>query len=156
MVQDRVPYLAPGSRASSPSETPAAAAQKVALAALADRTFLLFPRELAPRLHDVLVGVCRRAGFEPEVRSESFHTRWDLDLFSESSVVALAPSSVAAGLGDGVAALSLSEPAGELETRLVWRADDLSPVLESFRAIAGTVYEDSGQESSRSSLTVTL
>jgi len=124
---------------SAASERPAAAGT-VALSSLADRTFLLFPRELAPRLHDVLVGVCRRAGFEPEIRSESFHTRWDLDLFSESSVVALAPSSVVAGLGDGVAAVSLSEPSGELETRLVWRADNPSPALEALRSIARSVY----------------
>jgi DNA-binding transcriptional LysR family regulator len=124
----------------SAASEPPAAAETVALASLADRTFLLFPRELAPRLHDVLVGVCRRAGFEPKIRSESFHTSWDLDLFSESSVVALAPQSVAAGLGDGVAAVPLSEPADELETRLVWRADDLSPALEAFRSIAGAVY----------------
>lgn len=124
---------------SAASETPAAAGT-AELASLADRTFLLFPRELAPRLHDVLVGVCRRAGFEPNVRSESFHTSWDLELFSESAVVALAPCSVATGLGDGVVAARLSEPAGELETRLVWRADDRSPALEAFRSVAGAVY----------------
>jgi DNA-binding transcriptional LysR family regulator len=124
---------------SAANEAPTASGT-VALASLADRTFLLFPRELAPRLHDVLVGICRRAGFEPKIRSESFHTSWDLDLFSESSVVALAPSSVAAGLGDGVAAVSLSERGDELETRLVWRADDPSPALEAFRSIAGAVY----------------
>lgn len=124
---------------SAASERPAATGS-VALASLADQTFLLFPRELAPRLHDVLVGVCRRAGFEPKIRSESFHTSWDLDLFSESSIVALAPRSVVAGLGDGVAAVPLSEPEGELETRLVWRADDPSPALEAFRSIARAVY----------------
>jgi DNA-binding transcriptional LysR family regulator len=126
-------------RVSAASETPTAAGT-VALATLADQTFLLFPRELAPRLHDALVDVCRRAGFEPKIRSESFHTSWDLDLFSEGSVVALAPRSVAAGLGDGVTAVPLSDPAGELETRLIWRADDPSPVLEAFRSTARTVY----------------
>lgn len=125
------------------SET-AASAETVALTSFADRTFLLFPRELAPRLHDALVGVCRRAGFEPKVRNESFHTNWDLDLFSERSVVALAPRSVAAGLGDGIAAVPLSEPAGELETRLVWRADDPSPALDALRSIARTVYSARG------------
>jgi DNA-binding transcriptional LysR family regulator len=119
---------------------PRAVPRAVALASFAERTFLLFPRELAPRLHDVLVEVCRRAGFEPKVRSESFHTSWDLDLFSGSAVVALAPSSVAAGLEDGVTAVPLSDRAGELETRLIWRADDPSPTLEAFRSIARTVY----------------
>jgi DNA-binding transcriptional LysR family regulator len=117
-----------------------AAAETVALATLADQTFVLFPRELAPRLHDALVDVCRRAGFEPKIRSESFHTSWDIDLFSETSVVALAPISVATGLGDGVTATPLSGPPSQLETRLLWRADDPSPALESFRAIARNLY----------------
>lgn len=124
---------------SAASETPAAAGP-VALAARADQTFLLFPRELAPRLHDVLVDVCRRVGFEPTIRRESFHTTWDLELFSESSVVALAPRSVAAGLGHGVTAVPLSDCAAQLETRLVWRAGDPSPALEAFRSVARTVY----------------
>jgi len=37
-------------------------------------------------------------------------------------------------------AARLSEPAGELETRLVWRADDRSPALEAFRSVADAVY----------------
>ncbi|MGH9228951.1 MAG: LysR substrate-binding domain-containing protein [Acidimicrobiales bacterium] len=124
---------------SATSETPAAVGT-VTLATLADQTFVLFPRELAPRLHDVLVDICHRAGFEPKIRSESFHTSWDADLFSESSVVALAPRSVAAGLGVGVTATPLSEPPSQLETRLLWRAGDPSPALESVRSIARTVY----------------
>jgi DNA-binding transcriptional LysR family regulator len=45
------------------------------LDAFADDDFLVFPRHLAPRLHDVMVGLCRAAGFEPKQRRESFHTR---------------------------------------------------------------------------------
>jgi hypothetical protein len=47
------------------------------LAALAADGFLMFPRDLAPRLHDFMVDPCRRAGFEPLIRSESFHTGWE-------------------------------------------------------------------------------
>jgi DNA-binding transcriptional LysR family regulator len=124
----------------SVAREPPAAAGTVALATLTDRTFLLFPRELAPRLYDVLVDMCRQAGFEPRVRNESFHTSWDADLFAQGSVVALAPRSIAAGLKDGVTAVPLSDPAGELETRLVWRADHSSPALEAFRSIARSTY----------------
>lgn len=52
----------------------------IELSALANDGFLLFPRELAPRLHDVLISHCRHAGFEPSIRSESFHTGWELPL----------------------------------------------------------------------------
>jgi DNA-binding transcriptional LysR family regulator len=48
----------------------------IGLDALADESFVLFPREYAPRLYDRLVGLCRTAGFEPAVRRESFHAGW--------------------------------------------------------------------------------
>jgi DNA-binding transcriptional LysR family regulator len=113
----------------------------IPLASLADEQFLLFPRQLAPRLHDLLVGVCRRAGFEPKLRNESFHSGWDLLLLPDASVVALAPGSVASGLAEGVVALPLEEPTDSLETRLLWREREASPTLEAFRSTARAVYE---------------
>jgi DNA-binding transcriptional LysR family regulator len=112
----------------------------IGVAELADEELLLFPRELAPRLHDVLVGICRRGGFEPRLRSESFHTGWDLLLLPDVPVVALAPASVASALADGVVAVPLGEPGGVLETRLLWRDDYRSPTVEAFRAVARAAY----------------
>jgi hypothetical protein len=106
--------------------------------ALAGEELLLFPRELAPRLHDVLVGICRAAGFEPRLRSESFHTSWDLLLLAD--VVALAPESVAGGLAERVVAVPLGGATGSLETRLLWFRDEASPTLDAFRNVARTVY----------------
>ena len=120
---------------------PLANEDTIPLGSLADEEFLLFPRELAPRLHDVLVGACRRAGFEPKLRNESFHTGWDLLLLPKDSVVALAPGSVASGLKEGVVAVPLEEPTDSLETRLLWRDGEASPTLEAFRATARAVYE---------------
>lgn len=40
--------------------------EEIALDALAAEQFVLFPRELAPRLYDSLVGLCRRAGVRTE------------------------------------------------------------------------------------------
>jgi DNA-binding transcriptional LysR family regulator len=118
---------------------PLAAEEALALDALADDSFMLFPRELAPRLHDVLIAICRRAGFEPRLSAESFHTGWDLNMLDDS-VVALAPESVASALPQGAAAVPLSAASETLETRLVWRDDDPSPLVEEFRSAARTVY----------------
>jgi DNA-binding transcriptional LysR family regulator len=119
---------------------PLAHEAEIPVEALADEQLVLFPRELAPRLHDVLVSICRRGGFEPRLRSESFHTSWDLFLLPDVPVVALAPESVAGGLAEGVAAVPLSGPAARLETRLVWHGDEPVPMLEAFRAAARAVY----------------
>jgi DNA-binding transcriptional LysR family regulator len=109
---------------------------EVALNALAEEEFVLFRRELAPRLHDVLVALCRSAGFEPKVRSESFHTGWDIGVLAEIPVVALVPESVGRDLPVGVVALHLSDPLHELETSIVWREGDSSTVVAAFRRVA--------------------
>ena len=120
---------------------PLANEEAISLGSLAGDEFVLFPRELAPRLHDMMVGVCRNAGFEPKLRSESFHTGWDLLLLADVPVVAIAPRSVAGELPEGVVAVPLSEPDDALETRLLWRDDDPSPTVRAFLAAARTVYD---------------
>jgi LysR family transcriptional regulator, benzoate and cis,cis-muconate-responsive activator of ben and cat genes len=68
---------------------PLAREDRPGLEALADE-FLLSPRELAPRLHDFYVGLCRQAGFEPKHSSESSRTRWTVGTW-EASTAALLP-----------------------------------------------------------------
>jgi DNA-binding transcriptional LysR family regulator len=115
---------------------PMASEETLALAALADASFLLFPRELAPRLHDAFTGICRSAGFEPTLRSESFHTGWDLNLLADDEVVALVPQSVAKALPDGVTAVTLTGTTETLETRLLWRDERPPAIVDAFRVVA--------------------
>jgi DNA-binding transcriptional LysR family regulator len=114
---------------------PLAAERQVGLDSFAEEAFVLFPRELAPRLYDAMLEICREAGFEPRLRSESFHTGWDFDFFAELSVVALAPASVAGGLPAGVATVELTADA-PLETRVLWHDGDPSPVVAQFCDVA--------------------
>ena len=112
-----------------------AAAPDVSLEKLRDDSFLMFPRELAPRFYDLLVAACRRAGFEPTVGNDSFHTNWELGLLEDPSLVALVPASVSTGIGEGVVALRLTAPE-PIETVLVWREGAASPAAEAFREAA--------------------
>jgi DNA-binding transcriptional LysR family regulator len=108
----------------------------IPLSALAGEEFVVFPRDIAPRLHDAFMAVYRRAGFEPRVRNESFHTGWDLGVLAEIPAAAIAPRTVARGLPDGIVAVAISEPTDSLETCLVWRSDDASPAIAAFVAVA--------------------
>jgi DNA-binding transcriptional LysR family regulator len=114
----------------------------IELRALADEGFLLFPRELAPRLHDVMAGLCRQAGFEPVIRGESFHSGWELQILEDIDVCALVPASVALDLPDGIAAVPITDPPERLETALVWRSEEPSPVNRAFRTVAEGVFRD--------------
>jgi DNA-binding transcriptional LysR family regulator len=115
---------------------PLAARGEIELRSLADEGFLMFPRELAPRLYDFMTGLCRRAGFEPIVRGESFHSGWELQILADVEVVALAPASVALDLPEGLAAVVIADPADQLDTAIVWRKDDPSPVSRALRSAA--------------------
>jgi DNA-binding transcriptional LysR family regulator len=48
----------------------------------------------------------------------------------------MAPQAVAGGLPDGIVAVAISEPTDELETCLVWRANDTSPAVAAFVDVA--------------------
>jgi DNA-binding transcriptional LysR family regulator len=115
---------------------PLAGREAIELSALAADGFLLFPRELAPRLYDFMVGLCRRAGFEPIIRSEPFHSGWELQILADVDVVALAPAAVAQELPTGIAAVVIADPPDPLETALMWRSDDSSPTNRAFREAA--------------------
>lgn len=121
--------------------SPVSGMDNINLSALADEAFVLFPRELAPRLYDHLIGLCRRAGFEPTLRKESFHADWDLRVLADVPGVALAPESVARHLPAGVVAIRLGEPRERLETSAVWRADNRSATLASFVEVARSAFE---------------
>jgi DNA-binding transcriptional LysR family regulator len=123
-----------------PEAHPLAREEAIPLSALADEEFVLFPREIAPRLYDAFVAIYRRAGLEPRVRHESFHTGWDLGVLAEIPAAAIAPQTVAGGLPDGIVAIALSEPTDSLETCLVWRADDSSPAVAAFVGVARSVF----------------
>jgi DNA-binding transcriptional LysR family regulator len=112
----------------------------ISLSSLAGEEFLLFPRELAPRLYDVFVAIYRRAGFEPRLRTESFHAGWDLGILAELAALALAPASVAIGLPETIAAVEVSEPRDTLETCLVSRSDSPSPAVAACLGAARALF----------------
>jgi hypothetical protein len=52
------------------------------------------------------------------------------------ALVALAPASVARDLPDGIVAAAIADPSEQIETSIIWRADDSSPINRAFRETA--------------------
>lgn len=102
---------------------------------LADEEFAMFPRELAPRLHDALLEICRRGGVEPRVSRRAFHSAGDTGTLASADAVALAPESVSGAIAR-VVAIPLTDAEAELGTYLVWRENGLSAAAERFRDLA--------------------
>jgi DNA-binding transcriptional LysR family regulator len=120
------------------STHPLAHEQAISLEALADE-FLLFPREVAPRLHDFYVNLCRSAGFEPKQSGESSRSRFTVGTW-DASTTGLFPESVSTDLPAGIVAVPIAGPAKALQSELVWRSDNESPTLTAFVEVAGGVF----------------
>ncbi|MBV8952754.1 MAG: LysR family transcriptional regulator [Solirubrobacterales bacterium] len=116
-----------------------AAASRVGWRQLNDQPFLMFPRELAPRLHDVLLEICRRAGVDPSLSSRAFHSAGDTGTLVSSDAVALAPKSVT-GAVPGAVAIPLAESDAMLETYLVWHRETHSAAADKLRALARAAF----------------
>jgi DNA-binding transcriptional LysR family regulator len=68
--------------------------RKIALSDLAEDPFVMLPREASPTLHDVIVGACREAGFEPIAGQQAPQLSSVVNLVAAEFGVSLVPASV--------------------------------------------------------------
>jgi DNA-binding transcriptional LysR family regulator len=108
----------------------------IALGALAADPFVLPPRGAAPRLYDTLIELCRRSGFQPAARAGGWQSAWELDALPELGLVSLGPESLSRGAPGDIVALPLVDTDERLETAIVTRAGETSPLVEAFAVAA--------------------
>ncbi|HEY2023589.1 LysR family transcriptional regulator [Paraburkholderia sp.] len=110
---------------------------------LADAPLVIFPRRLAPGFYDIIMDCYGVAGLTPRIGQEAIQMQTIVSLVSAGMGVALVPQSLRNLRRTGVVYRPLSESVPAIETGLVWRTDEVSPVLAGFieivRAHAATV-----------------
>jgi DNA-binding transcriptional LysR family regulator len=125
-----------------PNRHPLAGGTEIGLGDLANDTFVLVERDLSPRLHDTLVGACRRAGFEPRLRSGGLQARWELEVMADLDFVSLAPESVSADLPTRLTAVPLIQADERIDTAFLARSDDTSPIIHALRDTARRLFQN--------------
>lgn len=93
---------------------------------------IIFPRPIAPALHDAILGCFRAAGITPVIGQEAIQMQTIVGLVSAGMGMALVPQSVSNLMRPGVEYRALRDPAPLVETGLAWRRDNASPVLQGF------------------------
>ncbi|QNB10723.1 LysR family transcriptional regulator [Paraburkholderia tropica] len=118
-------------------------ATPVNLRELADVPLVVFPRHLAPGFHDTIMDCYGAAGLAPRVGQEAVQMQTIVSLVSAGMGVALVPQSLRHLRRTGVVYRPLAQAVPTIETGLVWRVQEVSPVLAAFieivRAHAATV-----------------
>jgi DNA-binding transcriptional LysR family regulator len=123
-------------RAVLPDDHRLAGARSIRLEELRDEPFVLFPRSIGPGLYDQILGLCREAGFSPNVVYESGATATMVALVEAGVGVCVLPQSHA---GTGSARFVPLE-GGEFSTEigLAWASGSASPIVGAVRAAART------------------
>lgn len=117
----------------APSGLPALRKQgPVRLADLPPLPLVIFPRAVAPSLHDAILAAFRAAGVRPTIGQEAIQMPTIVSLVSGGMGLALVPQSVSNLMRPGVEYRALRDPAPLAETGLAWRRDNDSPVLKGF------------------------
>ncbi|WP_414451190.1 LysR family transcriptional regulator [Burkholderia sp. 22PA0099] len=111
---------------------PGAEAEPVRLDALADLPLVIFPRRLAPGFYDIITGCYGALGLTPRIGQEAIQMQTIVSLVSAGMGVALVPQSLRNLRRTGVAYRPLAGGAPVVETGLVWRTQEVGPVLAGF------------------------
>ena len=102
------------------------------LADLAEESFALFSRPVAPSVYDHIIARCRAAGFSPRVVQEAAGWHTLVSLVGAGVGIALIPRSLRQFKQEDVAYRSVQDLSVEMELSAVWKRGDRSPVRERF------------------------
>jgi DNA-binding transcriptional LysR family regulator len=106
--------------------------RQVSLSTLRDIPLIIFPRHIAPTLHDTIMACFHEAGLTPRIAQEAIQMQTIVGLVSAGMGIALVPQSVSNLKRAGVEYKTITGKAPTVETGLAWRRDNRSPVLHAF------------------------
>ncbi|QBC30941.1 LysR family transcriptional regulator [Pandoraea sp. XY-2] len=145
IVREPLMLALPAGRGMATGDDTAADAQPgapVSLADFADEPLVIFPRRVAPAFYDIIMGCYAALGLTPRVGQEAIQMQTIVSLVSAGMGVALVPQSLCHLRRTGVTYRALCETSTLIETGLLWRTAEVTPVLEGFletaRAVAHT------------------
>ncbi|CAD6523703.1 LysR family transcriptional regulator [Paraburkholderia metrosideri] len=119
----------------------------VSLLEVADTPLVIFPRRLAPGFYDIIMDCYGVAGLAPRIGQEAIQMQTIVSLVSAGMGVALVPQSLRNLRRTGVVYRPLAESVPVIETGLVWRTEEVSPVLAGFIEIVRAYISAAGSAS---------
>ena len=104
----------------------------ISIRRLADQSFIMFPRSIAPVLYDAILQFCRQAGFSLNITQEVAQSQAIISLVSGGLGLAILPESIRALRRAGVVYRAFREQSPSVETAVAHNKDRLSPAIANF------------------------
>lgn len=128
--------------AAMPAEHRLASRKKIDLKALAEEAFVLFPRQHGPGIYDVIMQLCRHAGFSPKVSYAPNEMQTILAYVAGGLGISLVPHSLSGFHPEKVVYLPLRNKRGCLQMALIKNSDSASDSVTKFFALCTAVGEE--------------
>lgn len=113
---------------------PLANEQSISIAQLADDTFISLPRQTVRSYYDIIIGMCRKAGFSPRIRHEVEQLPVALMLTAAGYGVTFAPRFAARNSNPHIKFLPLKEYE-DVPINLITRISDSSAAVQMLREV---------------------
>lgn len=120
-----------------PHDHPLAVERTVPVATLAGSPFVLLPREHGQQLYDQIDGLCRAAGFTPQVVQHAVEWQTVCALVKAGLGVSLAPASIRRIRLKGIAFRRIQPCAPRTRVAAAWRRNDPNPLTGTLLAALG-------------------
>jgi DNA-binding transcriptional LysR family regulator len=118
-----------------PENHPLTTQPRVRVRSLANEPFIMAQRDSGCGLYDQAIAVCQRAGFSPRVMQEVNEMQVMLGFVAAGLGIALLSASVKQFQRPGVVYRELQPSTPEVALAMIWRRDNLSPVLQAFLSV---------------------
>ena len=119
-----------------PGGHPLARRKRVALASLADESFVLYTRAFGPSVQDAIIGHCLAAGFSPRIIQEAADVQTIVSLVAAGLGVSLLIAPTPPTAERAVVYRPISDDLPSWELALAWPAGNRTPVVSRFLATA--------------------
>jgi DNA-binding transcriptional LysR family regulator len=118
-----------------PSKHPQTRERSVSLAALAQETFILFPRAIGPGFHDSIIASCQRAGFSPILGQEAPQISSIVHLVAAGFGISIVPHSIEQIRADGIVYIPIKGEAPRAPISLAVHKNNRSASIRNFVAL---------------------
>jgi DNA-binding transcriptional LysR family regulator len=125
--------------AALPTEHPLSHAKSISLARLAQERFILTSPRNAPVFNDWLIGLCRKAGFVPQVAREVDRATTVLNYIAAGFGISIFPGQVAQLPAPGVSFVPLAKSVPSYPYTMAWKKGRTDGPVAQFLRVARTV-----------------
>lgn len=109
-----------------------ASQRHLAIQALREELFVLFPRAMATRLYDQIISLCHQGDFSPTVVQQAAQMQTILSLVAAEIGVAIVPESLQNLQRRGVSFVPFKAATPQAEVCIVWKQHQMPPTVEIF------------------------